>query len=54
MRVNEIADKLARSGSVRWFVGRESFLGVSRHNIHTYIYAFHRSLRLSQDNRMKR
>jgi len=30
---NEIADKLARSGSVQRFVGPEPFLGVSRQNI---------------------
>jgi hypothetical protein len=33
VRGNEIADKLARSGSVQLFVGREPFLGVSRQNI---------------------
>jgi hypothetical protein len=32
-RGNEIANKLARSGSVQWFVGPEPFLGVSRQNI---------------------
>jgi ribonuclease HI len=30
VRGNEIADKLARDGSVQWFVGLEPFLGVSR------------------------
>ena len=30
---NEIADKLARDGSVQRFVGLEAFLGVSRQNI---------------------
>jgi hypothetical protein len=30
---NEITDKLARDGSVQWFVGPEPFLGVSRQNI---------------------
>ena len=30
---NEIADKLARDGSVQRFVGPEPFLGVSRQNI---------------------
>jgi hypothetical protein len=30
---NEIADKLARDGSVRQFVGPEPFLGASRQNI---------------------
>jgi ribonuclease HI len=30
---NEIADKLARDGSVQKFVGPETFLGVSRQNI---------------------
>jgi hypothetical protein len=30
---NEIADKLARDGSVQKFVGPEPFLGVSRRNI---------------------
>jgi len=33
IRGNEIADKLARDGSVQWFVGPEPFLGVSRQNI---------------------
>jgi len=33
MRGNEIADKLARDGSVQRFVGPEPFLGVSRQNI---------------------
>ena len=33
MRGNEIADKLARSGSGQWFIGPEPFLGVSRQNI---------------------
>ena len=33
VRGNEIADKLARGGSVQRFVGPEPFLGVSRHNI---------------------
>jgi hypothetical protein len=33
VRGNEIADKLAKDGSVELFVGPESFLGVSRHNI---------------------
>jgi len=33
VRENEIADRLARSGSVQWFVGPEAFLGVSRQNI---------------------
>jgi len=33
VRGNEIADKLARSGSAQWFVGPEPFLGVSRKNI---------------------
>ena len=32
-RGNEIADKLARDGSVQQFVGSEPFLGVSRQNI---------------------
>jgi hypothetical protein len=30
---NEIADKLARDGSVQRFVGPEAFLGISRQNI---------------------
>jgi len=30
--LNEIADRLARDGSVQWFVGPEPFLGVSRQN----------------------
>jgi len=30
---NEIANKLTRDSSVQWFVGPESFLGVSRQNI---------------------
>jgi hypothetical protein len=30
VRGNEIADRLARGGSVQWFVGPEPFLGVSR------------------------
>jgi hypothetical protein len=33
VRGNEIADKLARGGSVQHFVGPESFLGVSKQNI---------------------
>ena len=33
VRGNEIADELARSGSVQQFVGPEPFLGVSRQNI---------------------
>ena len=33
VRGNEIADKLARDGSVQQFVGPEAFLGVSRQNI---------------------
>jgi len=33
VRGNEIADKLARDGSVQRFVGPEPFLGVSRQNI---------------------
>ena len=33
VRGNEIADKLARSGSVQRFVGPEPFLGNSRQNI---------------------
>jgi len=33
VRGNEIADKLARSGSGQWFIGPEPFLGVSRQNI---------------------
>jgi len=33
VRGNEIADKLARSGSVQRFVGPEPFLGVCRQNI---------------------
>ena len=33
VRRNEIADKLAMSGSVRRFVGPETFLGISRQNI---------------------
>jgi len=33
VRGNEIADKLARSGSVQQFVGPEPFLGVSKQNI---------------------
>ena len=33
VRGNEIADKLARSGSVQRFVGPERFLGVCRQNI---------------------
>ena len=33
MTGNEIADKLARSGSVQRFVGPEPFLGVSRQTI---------------------
>ena len=33
VRRNEIADRLARSGSVQRFVGPEPFLGVSRQNI---------------------
>jgi hypothetical protein len=33
VRGNEIANKLARDGSVQRFVGPESFLGVSRQNI---------------------
>jgi ribonuclease HI len=33
VRGNEIADKLARDGSVQQFVGPEPFLGVSRQNI---------------------
>jgi hypothetical protein len=33
MRGNEIAHKLARDGSVLWFVGPEPFFGVSRQNI---------------------
>ena len=33
VRGNEIADKLARDGSVQKFVGPESSLGVSTHNI---------------------
>ena len=32
MRGNEIADELARSGSVQRFVGPEPFLGISRQN----------------------
>ena len=33
MRGNEIADRLARSGSSHRFIGPEPFLGVSRQNI---------------------
>jgi len=33
VRGNEIADKLARSGSGQQFIGPEPFLGVSRQNI---------------------
>jgi len=33
MTGNEIADKLARSGSGQRFIGPEPFLGVSRQNI---------------------
>jgi ribonuclease HI len=33
LRGNEIADKLAREGSVQWFVGPEPFLGFSKQNI---------------------
>ena len=33
VRGNEIADRLARSGSVQQFVGLEPFLGVSRQTI---------------------
>ena len=33
MRGNEITDRLARDGSVQWFVGPEPFLVVSRQNI---------------------
>ena len=33
MRGNEIANKLARSGSAQRFIGPEPFLGVSRQNI---------------------
>jgi hypothetical protein len=33
LRGNNITDKLARDGSVQWFVGPEPFLGVSRQNI---------------------
>jgi len=33
LRGNEIADKLARDGSVQRFVGLAPFLGVSRQNI---------------------
>jgi ribonuclease HI len=33
VRGNEIADRLARSGSGQWFIGPEPFLGVSRQNI---------------------
>ena len=33
IRGNEIADKLARDGSIQRFVGPEPFLGVSRQNI---------------------
>ena len=33
VRGNEIADKLARDGSVQRFVGHEPFLGVSRQNV---------------------
>jgi len=33
VRGNEIAEKLARDGSVQQFVGPEPFLGVSRQNI---------------------
>jgi hypothetical protein len=33
VRVNEIADRLARSGSGHRFIGSEPFLGVSRQNI---------------------
>ena len=35
VRGNEIADKLARSGSDQRFIGPEPFLGVSRQNIRT-------------------
>ena len=37
VRGNEIADKLARSGSVQRFVGPELFLGVPRQNIRRYM-----------------
>jgi hypothetical protein len=33
VRGNEIADKLAKDGSVQKFVGPEPFLGVSRQNV---------------------
>jgi len=33
VRGNEIADELARSGSIQQFVGPEPFLGVSKENI---------------------
>jgi len=33
VRGNEIADRLARSGSVQRFVGPEPFLGVSRQSV---------------------
>jgi hypothetical protein len=33
LRGNEIDDKLARDGSVQWFVGPEPFLAFSRQNI---------------------
>jgi hypothetical protein len=33
VRGNEMADKLAREGSVQRFVGSEPFLGISRQNI---------------------
>jgi len=33
VRGNEIADKFTISSSAQWFIGPESFLGVSRQNI---------------------
>ena len=33
MQGNEIVEKLARDGSVQWFVGPEPFLGVFRQNV---------------------
>jgi hypothetical protein len=37
VRGNEIADKLARDGSVKGFVGPDPFLGVSRQNIRRWM-----------------
>ena len=46
VRGNEIANKLARDGSVQLFVGPEPFLGVSRQNIRRKIKHWMENLHL--------